>query len=110
MFSRSLLPVADSREVWLQSFLVDSKDFEQERVEFHQREGSHANMLSQRYIQSFQKTLKAVLQLRGPYTLCSNFDFFNINRGNSSAISYSSGIIQYTLIVPLICQCSPSIG
>jgi hypothetical protein len=33
-------------------------------AEFHQCEGSHADMLGQRYIESYQKTLKTVLQQR----------------------------------------------
>jgi thioesterase domain-containing protein/acyl carrier protein len=60
-----LLSVADSREMWLNEFLVDWKAFVRQGVEFHQCEGSHADMLGQKYIQSFQKTLKLVLKQRG---------------------------------------------
>ncbi|KAI0473127.1 acetyl-CoA synthetase-like protein [Xylariaceae sp. FL0804] len=61
-----LLSITEAgRQDWVDRFLSRWKDFVREGVEFHQCEGSHADMLSLKYVRSFQRILKAALAARG---------------------------------------------
>jgi thioesterase domain-containing protein len=63
-----LLSITDGRKRWVDEYLVHWRDFvrvEGGGLKFHQCEGSHSDMLGEKYIRSFQKTLKGVLAERG---------------------------------------------
>ena len=57
--------VERNRETWIADHLGRWQDFSRARIELHECEGDHAEMLNPEYIEGFEKRLNMVLQDRG---------------------------------------------
>lgn len=53
------------RKEWIEGHLSKWQDFSRERIEFHECEGDHADMLNPTYVEGFEERLARVLAMRG---------------------------------------------
>ena len=64
-FCTPLHSVERDRESWVQGQLARWRDFSRARVEFHECDGDHADMLNPTYVVGFEKKMSEVLRARG---------------------------------------------
>ena len=57
--------VEKNREKWITDHLLHWQDFSQARIELHECEGDHADMLNPTYVEGFEQRLNRVLTARG---------------------------------------------
>ena len=57
--------VERNREKWMNGKLMQWQDFSREKIEFHECEGDHADMLNPTYVRGFAERLNRVLEARG---------------------------------------------